>query len=512
MTGRVVGAATGIVAAAVALGVAELVASAIGPHSSPLIAVGGAVVELTPRPVEEFAIRTFGESDKAALLIGTSVILLVFAVAIGLLPPRRGVVGIALFGLVGAVAALTRPGASLAFALPSVAGAAAGAGALLLVARALPRPVRGADPPPLGEPETPLMTGFDRRRFLLASGASLVVAAGTGGLGRVLFKRFDVRAAREALRLPGPASPAPALPAGVDMRVRGLTPFVTPNGEFYRVDTALILPQVEPDEWRLRIRGRVANQMTLTFDDLIRRDLVERDITISCVSNEVGGYLAGNARWLGVPLKALLDEAGPSAGADQIVSRSADGWTCGTPTAVCRDGRDAMLAVAMNGEPLPIAHGFPVRMIVPGLYGYVSATKWVVELELSSFADYDAYWVRRGWAEQASIKTFSRIDTPRRSAAAGKVAVAGVAWAQHRGIEAVEVRVDRGAWQKADLAAEASVDCWRQWRWDWAAEEGSHTIECRATDGNGDVQPERRQPPFPDGATGWHAVSVTVSR
>jgi DMSO/TMAO reductase YedYZ molybdopterin-dependent catalytic subunit len=497
----------------VALGAAEPVAAVIGPRSSPVLAVGAGFVDLTPRPLKEFAIRTFGANDKIALLIGTGVVLLVFAVLIGLLTLRHrryGVLGIALFGLVGVVAALTRPGGGLVDALPSLVGALAGIGALLVLARALPGParrVRGADPD-----TPPVMPAFDRRRFLFTSGASLAVAAASGGLGRALSTRLDVRAAREALRLPTPASPAAALPAGVDVKIRGLTPFTTANRDFYRVDTALVLPQVEPDGWRLRIHGRVAKELTLTFDDLLRRDLIERDITIACVSNEVGGDLAGNARWIGVPLGALLDEVQPEAGADQLVTKSADGWTCGTPTALCRDGRDAMLAVAMNGEPLPVAHGFPVRMIVPGLYGYVSATKWIVDAELTSFADFDAYWVRRGWAAQAPIKTFSRIDTPRSSAKRrrGPVTVAGVAWAQHRGIDKVEVRVNRGPWQPATLAAEATVETWRQWFWTWPAEPGQYTIECRATDRTGATQPEERQPPFPDGATGWHSVVVTV--
>ncbi len=491
---------TGLLAAAVALGVAELVASAIGPESSPLIAVGNGFIDLTPRPLKEFAIRTFGENDKNALLIGTGALIAAFGVLVGLVTSRRrwyGVAGIVLFGAVGVVAALTRPTARLVDALPAVIGALAGAGALLL----------------LTQERRSTATALDRRRFLLASGAAVVVAATAGGLGRVLMKRFDVSAARAALRLPRPASPAPALPAA--MVLPELTPFTTPNRTFYQVHTALVLPQIAPDEWRLRIHGRVAAPRTLTFDDLISRDLIERDITLACVSNEIGGELAGTARWLGVPLKDLLTEVRPDPDADQIVTRSADGWTCGTPTAACVDGRDAMLAVAMNGEPLPVAHGFPVRMLVPGLYGYVSATKWIVDLELSSFADFDPYWVRRGWDPQAPIKTFSRIDTPRPFATPERgtaLTVAGVAWAQRRGIDAVEIRVDGGPWQRATLAPEANVDTWRQWRWTWPdVEPGGHTLECRATDRTGTTQPETRRPPFPNGATGWHSVVVTVT-
>ncbi|GAB3383515.1 hypothetical protein GCM10027452_35830 [Micromonospora halotolerans] len=311
---------------------------------------------------------------------------------------------------------------------------------------------------------------------------------------------------------PAPAAPAPPVPAGADLSVSRLAPFVTPNREFYRIDTALVVPQVDPATWRLRIHGRVRKPIELSFDELLARPMVERYVTLACVSNEVGGDLIGNARWLGVPIRELLDEVEPEEGADQVVGRSVDGWTCGTPTAVLRDGRDALLAVGMNGEPLPVEHGFPVRMVVPGLYGYVSACKWVTELELTSFADFDAYWVPRGWSAQGPIRTQSRIDTPRprNRLTAGPVTVAGVAWAQHRGIRTVEVRVDGGPWQEATLAPTVSVDTWVQWSWRWDATPGDHTLQVRATDSTGETQPEQRRPVAPDGATGWHTVKVTV--
>jgi DMSO/TMAO reductase YedYZ molybdopterin-dependent catalytic subunit len=251
--------------------------------------------------------------------------------------------------------------------------------------------------------------------------------------------------------------------------------------------------------------------MTLTFDQLVARPMIERYVTLACVSNEVGGDLIGNARWLGVPLKDLLDEVEPEDGADQVVSRSVDGFTAGSPTAALRDGRDAMLAVAMNGEPLPVKHGFPVRMVVPGLYGYVSATKWLAELELTSFDDFDAYWVPRGWAQQAPIKTSSRIDTPHGNSKAGSVVVAGVAWAQHRGVSKVEVRVDNGDWNTATLAAVPSIDTWRQWTWTWQASPGRHRLTVRATDNAGDVQTADEQPPAPDGSTGWHTIEISIT-
>jgi DMSO/TMAO reductase YedYZ molybdopterin-dependent catalytic subunit len=347
------------------------------------------------------------------------------------------------------------------------------------------------------------------RRWLFAAfGGALVAGLG----GRLLSTRLGVAAARDTVVLPPPTRPAPAVPARADLRLPGLAPYLTGNDEFYRIDTALVLPQVDPDTWRLRIHGRVRNPIELTFAQLLARPMVERHITLCCVSNEVGGDLIGNARWLGVPVKDLLDEAGPLDGADQVVSRSADGWTCGTPTEVLRDGRDALLAVGMNGVPLPVAHGFPVRMVTPGLYGYVSACKWLVELELASFADFDAYWARRGWAARGPIKTQSRIDTPRggRTIPTGLVTVAGVAWAQHVGIARVEVSVDGDDWHEATLAETVSVDTWRQWSWQWDAAPGAHTLRVRATDANGRVQSEEVRPVLPDGATGWHTVRVTI--
>jgi hypothetical protein len=295
--------------------------------------------------------------------------------------------------------------------------------------------------------------------------------------------------------------------------VPGLGPFFTPNERFYRVDTALLVPAVMAEDWRLRVHGMVDREITLDFEQLLSRPLIERDITLTCVSNPVGGRYAGNARWIGAPLRDLLLEAGPDPGADQIVSRSVDGFTLGTPTAVAIDGRDALLAVAMNGEPLPLEHGFPVRMVVPGLFGYVSATKWVVDIELSRFDAFDPYWIRRGWAERAPVKTMSRIDTPTpfTDLRAGEVAIAGVAWAQHVGIERVEVSVDGGQWATAELAAEDTVDTWRQWVHRWDATPGDHRLRVRATDGTGVTQTAERAEPFPDGATGHHEIVVRVA-
>ncbi|WP_203761982.1 molybdopterin-dependent oxidoreductase, partial [Paractinoplanes deccanensis] len=350
----------------------------------------------------------------------------------------------------------------------------------------------------------------ERRRFLKGLGLAAGLALVGGVAGRLLTARQAVKQARNEVVLPRPRQPVPVVPAGA--QVPGVTPYVSANDDFYRIDTALYPPQVDPSTWQLRIHGMVRNPITLTWEQLLQRPMIERYVTLACVSNEVGGDLIGNALWLGTPIKELLDEAGPLPGADQVVQRSVDGWTCGTPTAVLRDGRDALLAVGMNGEPLPVDHGFPVRMVVPGLYGYVSACKWITEIELSRFADFDAYWVPRGWSAQGPIKTESRIDTPRDGAkrSAGTVVVGGVAWAQHTGITKVEVQVDDGPWAEATLAATVSVDTWRQWSYQWEATPGDHRLRVRATDRTGQTQTSTPAPPAPDGATGWHAVQVSI--
>jgi DMSO/TMAO reductase YedYZ molybdopterin-dependent catalytic subunit len=321
-----------------------------------------------------------------------------------------------------------------------------------------------------------------------------------------------VEASRKALKLPAPGTPAPALPAGAQLDVEGISSFYTKPADFYRVDTALSVPRLTTAEWELKVHGMVDSGFTLSFDDLLKRPIVEHDMTLTCVSNEVGGTLLGTARWLGVELAPLLKEAGLDPKADQLVGRSVDGMTIGTPIAAIMDGREAMLAIAMNGEPLLPEHGFPVRMIVPGLYGYVSATKWLIDLEVSTFAAYDPYWVKRGWKQQAPIKTSSRIDAPKSAARvkAGTVVVAGVAWAQHRGIKQVEVRVDGGEWRKAELSQAVNTDLWRQWKLEWDAPAGSHMLQVRATDATGAVQIEKRTAPFPSGSTGWQSVLVTV--
>ncbi|MFF2186692.1 molybdopterin-dependent oxidoreductase [Streptomyces sp. NPDC058155] len=529
---------SGLIAGLVALCVAELVSAAVRPEAGPVTAVGGAVIDRTPAPVKDFAVRNFGNDDKLVLQLGILALLALFAMAVGVASLRYRKVGSAavlVFGAIGALAAVERPDGRLSDALPSVVGGLTACGVLYLLAGRLtfrPSPLgdRGADGTTEDTEGSTEAVGaetvgadpgtFDRRGFVIAATAAAAASAGAGLLGRRLNASgaAEAAASRRTIALPAPASTAPPIPAGADLRIRGLSSFTTPNKDFYRVDTALVVPRVDADSWRLRIHGKgVTRPLTVSFQDLLQRKLIERDITLTCVSNEVGGPYVGNARWIGVPLADLLREAGvkpPSKGgrADQLVSRSVDGMTIGTPVDAVMDGRDAILAVGMNGEPLPFDHGFPVRMVVPGLYGYVSACKWLEDLELTTFADYDAYWVKRDWSREAPIKTQSRIDTPRPFASpkAGPVPVAGVAWAQHRGIERVEVRVDGGEWNPAKLAAEDSADTWRQWMWEWPATSGNHTLEVRATDRDGGIQTDKRVGTVPNGATGWHSVVVAV--
>ncbi|MFD7534777.1 molybdopterin-dependent oxidoreductase [Streptomyces sp. NPDC059819] len=541
---------SGLLSGYAALAVAELVSAAVRPQSSPVVAVGGAAIDRTPPAVKDWAIRHFGTNDKLVLQLGILAVLAVFAMLLGVIAlryRRLGAAGVLLFGVVGALAAISRPDSTGAGdALPSVVGAVVAAGLLywligrLRTHRPSPAAVSGpasvepaqagADAPAGGDETASHRVvgaaddGWDRRGFVVAAAAAAAASTGAGWLGISLngSSGQSAVASRSKVILPRPASPAAPVPKGAELHIPGISPFFTPNPDFYRVDTALVVPKVDATTWRLTVHGKgVSRPRTVTFEDLISGragELIERDITLACVSNEVGGPYVGNARWIGVRLADLLREVGvvpPSKGgpADQLVARSVDGMTIGSPVEDVMDGRDAMLAVGMNGQPLPFEHGFPVRMLVPGLFGYVSACKWIEDLELTTFDAYDSYWVKRSWARRGPIKTESRIDTPKPFArlAQGTVMVAGVAWAQHRGIDRVEVRVDDGPWQQADLAAQDTTDTWRQWSFPWkATASGSHTLTVRATDRTGTVQTEKRTPTIPDGASGWHSVVVTV--
>jgi DMSO/TMAO reductase YedYZ molybdopterin-dependent catalytic subunit len=501
-----VAAAAGLASGLLAVGVADLVAAFTGPSSEPLVAVGDAFVDRTPPWLKNAAISAFGTHDKQVLLTGAALVLAALCALAGILAARGpfpGAYVVLALGAVAGLAAATRPDATVLSVLPSAIAAILGAIVLSGVVDRLEMATASSGG---GGPGRRAML----RTVGVVAGSGLVALAG----GR-LFSRAtgDAETSRSVVRLPPPARPEPALPAGVDVRVPGVAPFRVPNADFYRIDTALVVPQVRAQSWRLRIHGLVAREVTLDFPTLLASPLVERDVTLCCVSNEVGGDLIGNATWLGLPIGPLLRQAGPHPEADMVLSTSADGFTCSTPLAALTDGRDALLAVGMNGAPLPVEHGFPVRMVVPGLYGYVSATKWVVDLEVTRFDRATAYWTPRGWSAQAPIKTESRIDVPKDGAsiAGGRVAVAGVAWAQHRGVEGVEVRIDGGPWQRAQLGAEASIDTWRQWVYWWDAPAGQHTLQARATDRTGVPQTGVNTPPPPNGATGWHTITVQVT-
>jgi DMSO/TMAO reductase YedYZ molybdopterin-dependent catalytic subunit len=485
----------GVAAAAAAVGFGELVGGIVPGGSSLVLSVGSRVIDAAPPFVKDFAVSTLGTADKPALIIGVIVFTLLLGSLFGVLAARRrwfGVVGFALLGLVGGLAiAVTEP----VWAAILVAGVAfvAAVGTLLLLLRTGAGIVDGG-----------------RRAFLRQAG-SLVALGGLAAIaGRAIVQAAATTGARNDVVLQPPVTQPEAMTASLD--VAGISPQYVPNSEFYRIDTALSSPKVNVDTWKLSITGMVDHPVEFTFDELLAMPMVERDVTLSCVSNEVGGSLVGNARWQGVVLSDLLNQAGVQDGATQIVGRSVDDFTVGFPTKLAFDGRTALLAVGMNGEPLPIDHGFPARLVVAGLYGYVSATKWLSEIELTTLEAFDAYWVPRGWAKQAPIKTESRIDVPSpgRRVTAGAVPIAGVAWAPTRGISKVEVQVDDGPWQTARLGSEDGTEAWRQWVIDWDATVGTHTITVRATDGDGALQLEERVPPRPDGASGWHSIKVTV--
>jgi DMSO/TMAO reductase YedYZ molybdopterin-dependent catalytic subunit len=497
----------GVLAAAAGLAAAELVAGLSRELRGPVVSIGDRVIDKVPPAIKDLAIRWFGTSDKVALVIGILVVLAIIAALVGRATVRgslrTGMVGAGVLGLVGVLASATGRNTSATGALPAMVAALVAAGVLYLGYR-VSRP-RALPPDGSGA----VRMGVDRRQLLL-TGAGVAVAAGAvGSFGRVLQRRFSNEAARAAVALPDVADPLAAPPADPAASLDGLSELFTPNSSFYRIDTALILPSVDLSSWRLKVTGMVERELELSYDELLGMDMVEADVTICCVSNEVGGDLVGNARWLGTRLDAVLERAGISPDADQVVGRSVDGFTAGFPVRAL-DGRDALIVVGMNGEALPTRHGFPARLVVPGLYGYVSATKWLSEIELTRFDRVQGYWVPRGWAVEAPIKTQSRIDRPTGRMAPGTTAIAGVAWAPTRAIERVEVRIDDGEWREVTLGPDVGDDSWRQWWVDWVAEPGEHTITCRATDGTGATQVEERTPVDPDGATGWHTVRVLV--
>jgi len=506
------GAFAGLIGAAVALGVSELIAGILAPSSSLIAAVGQTVIDLQPPGAKDFVVSIFGTNDKLALevlVIGTA---LAIGTLLGYLGRDRFVIassGFVAFGIVGVLAVARQP-----LGEPTIAALSAGIAVIagIQVMNWLMQTARRSEAVATADPHGG-MPDWTRRRLLLTGSAIGVAALAGGVIGRMYAARQSAAPAEANSEIPPASELAPALPAGADLstEVAGITPLIVPNNEFYQIDTALLTPIVDTGNWQLRIHGMVDRETTLSWDELVQLPLFEQYVTIACVSNEIGGKLVGNAKWTGVRLREVLDMAGVQSGATQLVGRSVDGWTAGMPTAWVMDpAREPMIAVRMNDEPLPPNHGFPARLIVPGLYGYVSATKWLAELELTTLEAFDGYWVPLGWSKEAPILTQSRIDTPRPgSVAVGQVPIAGIAWAPDRGISKVEVAID-GEWHEARLSSPISDATWVQWVFDWDATAGRHQLQVRATDGAGETQPEQRTPPAPDGARGWMSVDVAA--
>ena len=497
-----------MLAALAAVGIGHLVAAVINPAASPLLAVGSALIDAAPTPAKEFAVKTFGTNDKPILISSIGVALLILAAGLGLLAWHLrtvALIGISLLGLVGLIISVYR--GTAIDGVPSIVAGLVGIGVLWFLTR--------PSPPATSETESDAGTNsadVSRRRLLLGLGGAGVLAA-VGGVGGVVITRAKqaASAARRAIGLPVPASPAAAIPPGAQLA--DMTPFTTSIEKFYRVDISLITPSVDPTGWELTVDGMVDNPVKLSYDDLLAMPMIERDVTLTCVSNEVGGPYVGTARWLGVPFSEIIKRVGVQAGVDQVYSYSSDsGYTCSTPFQAVSDGRDAMIVVGMNGEVLPEKNGFPARMLVPGLFGFVSATKWLNRIEFTTYAERTAYWTERDWATDAPILTQSRIDVPQSlgTLAKDKPVIAGVAWAQHRGIEKVEIRIDGGEWKQAKLADDAGIDLWRQWSYVYDGPPGRHSAQVRATDLTGETQPEERTKVFPSGARGWHEIQFTA--
>ena len=530
----------GLAAVILGLGASELVAAVVAPSASPVLVVGSLMIDLAPGWAKETAIALFGTGDKVALLTGLGLVLSLVAATAGVLERRKPPIGrviIGAAGVFGVGAAITRNGSAAFDIIPAAVATVVALITLGILLRAMdepgrPRPINPAGLRSAGlrstggrqpnsvelaraaEAQRRESARFTRRKFLgLTIGAvALGAVTAVGGYALQAGARAAT-AARAALKLPAPAVKAAAVSPGAELGVSGMPPVVVKNGDFYRIDTALQIPQLDPTQWELKITGMVKTPVTITFAELLALPLEESYTTLMCVSNEVGGSLIGNAKWLGYPIRHLLARAEPTSGADMVLSRSSDGFTASTPLTVLQDdSRNAILAVGMNDVPLPPEHGYPVRMVVPGLYGYVSATKWVTELEVTQFSKRSAYWTQRGWSARGPVKVESKIDVPLQGTTvrAGSVTVAGVAWHQHTGIKKVEVQVDNGAWAEAELATAISIDTWVQWKYDWQARSGQHTLRVRATSADGEVQTSAIVGTVPDGATGYHQIQVQV--
>ncbi|SDL09031.1 DMSO/TMAO reductase YedYZ, molybdopterin-dependent catalytic subunit [Nocardioides sp. YR527] len=501
-------AAAGVLAGAVGMSVAHLTAALLTPASSPALAVSTAVIDATPTPVKEWAVRELGTADKPILIGSVLLVTIGFAAVIGVVARRRLRLGVGLMAglvLLAGAAVVRQPLFKITDLVPTVVALVLGPGLLVLLTRALT-----AERTPRDRQDAPSEGAATRRSVLIGFGALALLSAAAATGGQLIVRG---RTALADIMLPRVRDPLPALPAGLEETHQGISRFITRNRDFYRVDTKLAVPIVDQNSWSLTIDGDVERELTFSYDDLRERGNVEHDITLTCVSNEVGGKLVGAARWTGVPLRALLEEAGVGKNADQILSTDVEGFTISTPLEAAMDGRNAIIALGMNGEVLPRAHGFPARLVVPGLYGYVGATKWVTRLTLTRYDEATAYWTDRDWAIDAPIKLSSRIDTPRplSNIPSGRTVIGGVAWAQHHGVATVDVRIDGGRWQPAELGPDAGIDYWRQWFLPWDAQPGSHQLAVRVVDRDGNVQSAERATPFPDGSSGIQEIVVTVT-
>ncbi|WP_313810783.1 molybdopterin-dependent oxidoreductase [Glutamicibacter sp.] len=500
----------GICSAFVLFSTAQAVSAFFGTASAPLVALGSTIIDFTPAWVKDQAISLFGTNDKLFLFVVLSLVAALLAAVVGLVAKRSLAAGMALVLVLAAIlsaAVMSRSATTAQDLIPTVIGTILGLGTLKfltgLAARNAPTSEdRSAD------------SAVSRRQFMLGAAGSVAIGLLAIGATQALRgARKVAETARSALGLPPAKVKAAPLPSGADLNVPGVSRFITPNNDFYRIDTALSVPNIDPEQWTLRIHGMVEEEFSLNFNELLGMDLVEHYLTLTCVSNPVGGDLIGNAKWLGYPIRELLARAKPLPGADMVLSTSIDGFSASTPLEVLTDDREALLAIGMNDEPLPLEHGFPVRMVVPGLYGYVSATKWVVDLEVTRFQDKTAYWTTRGWSEKGPIKMSSRIETPRSFAKlpSGTVVFGGTAWSQHVGISKVEISIDDGPWQEADLSTDVSADTWRQWRYEWnGATPGNHTATVRATNSQGELQTDVPAAPAPNGSSGWHRLQFSV--
>ncbi|MBA2255529.1 MAG: molybdopterin-dependent oxidoreductase [Chloroflexi bacterium] len=511
-----------------AIAIGELAAGLLTGAPSLVIAIGDLIIDLQPPGAKDLMVDLFGDNDKLALVGLIVAAALAIAARAGISGRNswpKAIIAFVVAGGVALFAATRQPLVDPVLAVVTVALAVAASLVVLRWLLELTRPGWSVATSPESVAEdraakprgVATMPDWQRRRFLLRSGSIAAGAIAVAAVGRGLLERGpsgSTAGSGVGATLAPAASPVPSLVADVSFDgIAGLTPIVVPNDDFYRIDTALIVPRVNADTWKLKVTGMVDREVSLSYADLQAMPQFEQYVTIACVSNKVGEDLVGNAKWSGVRLREVLAMAGVKPGATQLVGRSVDRFTAGFPTAWAMDPtRDPMIALGMNSVPLPMDHGFPARLIIPGLFGYVSATKWLSEIELTTLEAFDGYWVPLGWAKEAPILTQSRIDVPRRGQrmAAGQAVLAGVAWAPDRGVTKVEVRIDDGAWQPARISTPMSAATWVQWRFDWAATEGRHTIAVRATDGTGEVQTDRMTPPAPDGARGHHTIEVQV--